>query len=139
MALVSVGATAPSARKYIPSVAGFWPIWSRHWVQEVREGRLNNVTEVLNLEVFKRLLDAILGRWKLQGYDVFSDEYYHLPARHWTEALARKAARRYLRSLERMQPSASSGGQKKLGMQDRVFIVRPDGTAYRYLPADWPH
>jgi hypothetical protein len=91
------------------------------------------------LDVFERLLDALLGRWKLQGYDVFSDEYYRLPGRHWTEALARMAARRYLKSLERMQPSASSGGQKKGGLQDRVFILRPDETGYRYVPTDWPH
>jgi len=33
-----------------------------------------------------------------------------------------------------MQPSAVSGGQK--GMQDQVFIHRPDGTSYRYEHAD---
>jgi hypothetical protein len=91
-----------------------------------------------NYSFFERLRDLLLGRWTLQGYDTFSGEDYPLPGRYRTEAGAEKAARRRLRYLERTQPSALSGGQKELGIQDQVFIVRPDDTNYRYLPDDWP-
>jgi hypothetical protein len=101
--------------------------------------RTSSLIKVLKMDIFEWLLDALLGRWTLRGEDVFSSEYYHLPGRHWTEALARMAARRRLRYLERTQPSASSGGQKEPGIQDRVFIVRPDKTCYRYVPANWPY
>lgn len=39
------------------------------------------------------------------------------------------AARARLAELARSQPAASSGGQD--GMQDRVDVVRPDGTSFR--------
>jgi len=91
-----------------------------------------------NSRLFERLLAFLSSRWTLQGYDTFSREDYDLPGQYWTEAGAQRAARRRLRYLERTQPSASSGGQKEFGIQDRVFIVRPDTTNYRYLPDDWP-
>jgi len=91
-----------------------------------------------NYSFFESLLDLLLGRWTLQGYDTFSREEYPLPGRYWTEAAAKRGARRRLRYLERTQPSALSGGQKEFGIQDQVFIVRPDKTDYRYLPDDWP-
>jgi hypothetical protein len=90
------------------------------------------------MNIANRVLDTIFGRWKLQGYDTFSLEYYPLPGRYWTEGLARMAAKLYLRHLERTQPSAFSGGQTQAGIQDRVYIVRPDETEYRYVPADRP-
>jgi hypothetical protein len=91
-----------------------------------------------NYSFFESLLDLLLGRWTLQGYDTFSREDYPLPGRYRTEAGAKRAARRRLRYLERTQSSALSGGQKEFGIQDQVFIVRPDKTDYRYLPDDWP-
>jgi hypothetical protein len=45
----------------------------------------------------------------------------------------RKAAARELRELERMQPTAQSGGQE--GIQDQVCIITPDGTRYRFMPS----
>jgi hypothetical protein len=81
-----------------------------------------------------RFLRFAGGQWRLRGHDTFAGEDYPLPGTYWTEAQAQRAARRRLAELERMQPSASSGGQRPGGIQDRVYIVRPDGTAYRYLP-----
>jgi hypothetical protein len=78
------------------------------------------------------------GKWKLQGYDTFAREDYPVPGEYRSEAEAQKAARKRLELLEQRQPSASSGGQKPDGIQDRVYIIRPDGTGYRYLPDDWP-
>ena len=74
--------------------------------------------------------------WRLQGYDTFAGESYPLPGIYFSEKSAQRAAQRELRKLEKMQPSGQSGGQKEGGIQDRVFIVRPDGTTYRYLPED---
>lgn len=34
--------------------------------------------------------------------------------------------------LEIVQPHAMSGGQS--GIQDRVYVIRPDGTQYLYEP-----
>jgi len=67
--------------------------------------------------------------WKLQGYDAFAGDYYPLDGDFNTEADAITAARSCLTEIEREQPSASSGGQD--GIQDRVFVVRPDGTMVR--------
>jgi hypothetical protein len=69
------------------------------------------------------------GTWKLQGYDTFAREYYPLDGEFDTEADAITAAKSHLADLEREQPSASSGGQD--GIQDRVYIIRPDGTFFR--------
>jgi hypothetical protein len=70
-------------------------------------------------------------KWKLLGYDTFANEWYGLGGEFHDEESARKAARRRLRELERSQPSSSSGGQD--GIQDRVYIVAPDGTSSRVV------
>lgn len=71
-----------------------------------------------------------IRRWKLEGYDTFEGAYYPLPGTFRTEFAAQTAARARLTELEKTQPSASSGGA--CGIQDRVFIIRPDGSHYRF-------
>ena len=71
-----------------------------------------------------------LSVWKLRGYDAFSAEAYPIAGDYGSEAEAILAAERVLADLERQQPSQSSGGQQ--GIQDQVFIVRPNGTAFLY-------
>lgn len=71
-------------------------------------------------------------RWKLIGYDTFSNEDYSI-SEHRSQALAEQAAAERLQELERTQPSAHSGGQALYGIQDQVFIERPDGSRYRWL------
>jgi hypothetical protein len=71
--------------------------------------------------------------WRLEGYDTFEGASYPLKGVYGTEAAAQAAARDRLAYLETTQPTASSGGQGRLGIQDRVYVVRPDGTRYRYL------
>lgn len=74
--------------------------------------------------------------WKLEGYDTFEGEYYPLgkyndgyePSYSSREA-ALKDAQRRLAELDVSQPSA--GGQGRFGIQDRVFIIHPDGTRER--------
>jgi len=73
------------------------------------------------------------GGWQLRGYDTFARQSYPLPGTYRSEADAIAAARLRLVELEQEQPSASSGGQGEGGIQDRVFVVRPDGTSYRVL------
>ena len=70
------------------------------------------------------------GKWKLEGFDTFSSERYDLEGEYDDEAAATQAARDRLKDLEKTQPSAQSGGQN--GIQDQVFVVRPDGTKYRF-------
>ena len=69
-----------------------------------------------------------LKTWELRGYDAFAQEWYPLPGCFLSEEEALRAARHWLSELERMQPSAHSGGQQ--GIQDRVYVVRPDGSLY---------
>jgi len=72
--------------------------------------------------------------WKLHGYDTFSNEWYGPLDEFKTEEKALAAAFKRLDKLEKTQPSASSGGQAPNGIQDHVFIERPDGTKYRVTP-----
>jgi len=48
---------------------------------------------------------------------------------------ALEAGRAYLAELERLQPSEQSGGQRSGGIQDHVYVVRPDGGFYQ---VKWP-
>lgn len=74
--------------------------------------------------------------WRLRGYDTLAGEWYPLPGLFITEGAAMRAARRHLARLERWQPGALSGGQA--GVQDQVYIVRPDGTVRRCWPDGGP-
>ena len=74
------------------------------------------------------------GKWSIEGYDTFeggSDAFYPLEGTFNNEVEALGAARYRIAELERSQPSSSSGGQN--GIQDQVFIVRPDGSKYRFM------
>lgn len=53
---------------------------------------------------------------------------------HADEVVAKIHAQQVLTNLERTQPSEHSGGQYPHGIQDRVFVERPDGSRYRVLP-----
>lgn len=67
--------------------------------------------------------------WKLVGYDTFDGHFYALGGDFPDEYSAVESARDRLKELEREQPSLHSGGQG--GIQDQVFVVRPDGTRFR--------
>lgn len=67
--------------------------------------------------------------YRLEGYDTFSGESYPLEGSYPTVQDAENAALARLRRLERDQPSVTSGGQD--GIQDRVFVVYPDGSRHR--------
>lgn len=68
------------------------------------------------------------GKYRLEGKDGFDPEAEHCPLSehaHYDEAL--EAARVRLAELNRSQPTA--GGQS--GIQDRVYVVHPDGRRER--------
>ncbi len=69
------------------------------------------------------------SKWKLQGRDTFANEDYPLEGEFDTEHDAITAAKVRLTDLEITQPSETSGGQD--GIQDQVFVIRPDGTRFR--------
>ena len=71
-------------------------------------------------------------KWRLRGYDTFSEEEYGLSGEYDDEQTAREAAAKRLEHLEESQPSASSGGQGFGGIQDQIYVVRPDGSEYRF-------
>jgi len=73
-------------------------------------------------------------KWSLQGYDAFAEEFYRLDGEYDSENAARSAGVAQLKSVEESQPTLSSGGQGDMGIQDRFFIVRPDGSQYRFIP-----
>ena len=68
--------------------------------------------------------------WGLREWDTFSSESYDFGERFLSEKSARRAARKKLVRLEKWQPTEMSGGQD--GIQDQMWIVRPDGSAYRF-------
>ena len=80
-------------------------------------------------------------KWKIEGYDTFdckwdveSDPFYPIEGEWNTEKEAIEAAKKFLYKIEWHQPSSRSGGQSTFGIQDHVYIVRPDGSKYRYIP-----
>jgi hypothetical protein len=73
-----------------------------------------------------------MSKWKIDGYDTFSREPYALGGEHESQAAAESAAWKRLKELELRQPTAMSGGQS--GIQDRIYIIRADGTQYLYEP-----
>lgn len=72
-------------------------------------------------------------KWTLEGLDTFDGESYPIFGEHDTEQEALGAAKVKLAEIERRQPSSSSGGQVFGGIQDRIYIVRPDGSKYRFV------
>lgn len=71
-------------------------------------------------------------KWKVIGWDTFSSEEYSISA-HKTQTLAEAAAAEKMQQLEATQPSSTSGGQGVYGIQDQVYIERPDGSRYRWF------
>lgn len=67
--------------------------------------------------------------YKLRELDMFDFESCTF-GEYVSEEEVRNAARKRLEELEISQPTAESGGQN--GIQDRIYVVRPDGTEYRY-------
>ncbi|MDD5289852.1 MAG: hypothetical protein PHT40_01455 [Patescibacteria group bacterium] len=74
-----------------------------------------------------------MGKWGLEGFDTFEDESYSLPGKFDTQEKAEEAATKRLAELEKTQPTSSSGGQSFGGIQDQIYIIRPDGSKYRYF------
>ena len=71
--------------------------------------------------------------FRLKGFDTFAGEYYDLAGEYETREEAEKAAAKRLEKLEETQPESSSGGQSWSGIQDRVYLVNPDGKLQRIL------
>jgi hypothetical protein len=74
--------------------------------------------------------------WRLEGYDTFSGDPYPLGVyerdyqpEYGSDTAAYADALRRLDELDRAQPDA--GGQAPGGIQDRVYIVHPDGRRER--------
>ena len=81
------------------------------------------------------------NKCKIEGYDTFefkwnveSDPFYPIEGAWETEKEARSAAKIYLTKIEEHQPASKSGGQSAFGIQDHIYIVRPDGSKYRFIP-----
>lgn len=73
------------------------------------------------------------ARYRLLSFDTFAGEWYELEGEYALLESAEKAARERLDHLEETQPSSSSGGQAFGGIQDRVYILHPDGRRERYV------
>jgi hypothetical protein len=79
-----------------------------------------------------RYLGPSDSMWRLEGYDTFDQTTYRIDDIYFTEPDALRAAQERLASLETTQPSESSGGQDADGIQDHIYIIRPNGTKYRF-------
>ncbi|MAS92857.1 MAG: hypothetical protein CMO55_06630 [Verrucomicrobiales bacterium] len=72
------------------------------------------------------------SQWRLEGWDTFSREPYPIRGSWSSEAEAMEAALRELETIEKMQPTETSGGQS--GIQDHVYVVAPTGEKVRVWP-----
>jgi hypothetical protein len=66
-----------------------------------------------------------MGQWTIKGHDTFADEWYPLESGLANEQEAQAAARKHLAEIERLQPQN--------GIQDKVYIVGPDGIHVRFF------
>ena len=73
-----------------------------------------------------------MQEWKLAGYDTFDGHFYKIEGTYETEEDAIRAAQERIIELEELQPTEYSGGQPPFGIQDMVYVVRPDGSMYRF-------
>ena len=70
-----------------------------------------------------------LQTWKVYGFDAFEggpDAWYELGS-YSTYEKALDHAKKKRDELEKTQPSASSGGSGFGGIQDRVYVIHPNG------------
>ncbi len=79
-----------------------------------------------------------MSDWKVIGLDTFAaanegEDALYTIAVCADEATAQLMAYTKLQALEESQPTETSGGQGVAGIQDRIFIERPDGTRYRVI------
>lgn len=79
------------------------------------------------------------GRWSVHGYDTFSSHPYNFldcPEEGFgSEDKALVFARTQFAKIQRDQPPEEAGDCWDEGsIQDRVVIVRPDGSEYYYEP-----
>lgn len=71
------------------------------------------------------------SKWKLIGYDTFSNEFY--PIKEFdSEKKVVRAANEEEAKINKDQPASSSGGQSNSGIQDRLFIEDPSGNRKRF-------
>jgi hypothetical protein len=98
-------------------------VWVRPWVM------FNEPVRWPDGEIRARFSEMAPKRWRLIGHDTLEGADYPL-TEHDSEEAAQRAASERMRMLESTQPSRSSGGQD--GIQDRVYIERPDGSRFRF-------
>jgi len=74
------------------------------------------------------------AEWNLDTKDGFDMEAepFRLSGPYGSEEEALRAADARFAELEALQPCAESGGQE--GIQDRLYLVRPDGSSRRLFP-----
>lgn len=80
----------------------------------------------------KEIKNLTKNKWRIEGWDVFDAGNYKIEGEYDTEEQALEAANLELFELEKVQPTKTSRGQSAMGVQDRIYIVRPDGSKYRY-------
>jgi len=67
--------------------------------------------------------------WRLSGWDTFAHESYPI-GDFPDEASAREAAKKRLKKYA--QSRHRTGGPPPGGIEDLIFVVRPDGSSYIY-------
>ena len=116
----------------ISAIAFFFAVFF-FWIQNyLLSGGCALVCFVYYLRYSSLMNQKIMGQvWALEGYDTFEDEPYPLQGVYYSDADARSAARDRLKHLETIQPERTSGGQTRFGIQDRVYLIHPDGHKER--------
>lgn len=78
-------------------------------------------------------MDAVkTGKWRLLRVNEAAETQYGIPGEYDTEELAQEAARKLLAKIEETQVASEIGGPTGYEMRDNVYIVRPDGTGYKF-------
>ena len=87
----------------------FNPVW--------RPSRRKKVVVAIRMDIREH-------RWRLEGFNTFAGEAYSFPDSYRTEAEAVAAGRKKLKEIKKIQSDEEGG------IQDQVWVIRPDGRGY---------
>ena len=72
--------------------------------------------------------------WHLVGYDINANTSYPIAGPFFSQIATERAAQQAFRRLEEKQSTSETSDGSSDTMPNQLYIIKPDGTIYRYPP-----